>query len=64
VAVVWAVLLSSCLAGWALPLTDHGKQYRSEGAGGVFKLLIRHDDERRRGHFELAPGPIALESLL
>jgi hypothetical protein len=63
VAVIWAVLLS-CLAGGALPLTDHGKQYRSEGAGGLFKLLIRHDDERRRGHFDVAPGPIGLESLL
>jgi len=63
VAVVWAALLS-CLAGWALPLTDHGKQYSSEGAGGLFRLLIGHEDERRRGHFDLAPGPIALESLL
>jgi hypothetical protein len=59
---LWAVLLS-CLAGGALPLTDHGKQYRGQGAGGLFRLLIRHRDERRRGHLDLAPGSIALESL-
>jgi len=26
-------VLLPCLAGWALPLTDHGKQYSSEGHG-------------------------------
>jgi hypothetical protein len=47
-----------------MPLTDHGKQYRGEGTDRLVMLLFRHEDERRRGNFDLAPGPIALKSLL